>query len=307
MLWCVLFIYAACGAALAEQLQVKTVSLPTNSTTDSRIVGGSPVSIEQYPFIVQVLYNSQLLCGGSLVTTRHVLTAAHCVFDERGNQVVPRRFSVRVGSSYANTGGTVHSVLAIVVHEDYNKIPRDNDIAIMQLKNRVNLSDSVGTIFLTTQDNTVPANASLVHVGWGATSETEQGVSPVLNAVSVFKIDREICRERYAMLEQIEGRPFPVTNNMLCAGILDVGGKDACQGDSGGPLMFRTILVGITSWGHGCARPQYPGVSVKVARYVRWITSTTLQMESGSRVDSASVLLLFASVLAASWTRRSRF
>lgn len=58
---------------------------------------------------------------------------------------------------------------------------------------------------------------------------------------------------------------------MICVGILDEGGKDACQGDSGGPLYLNKILVGIVSWGSGCADEYYPGVTTKVSAFTNWI------------------------------------
>lgn len=103
------------------------------------------------------------------------------------------------------------------------------------------------------------------------------GSSPEqLQHVQVYTIDQDICAERYAYLKTQPGfQNWPdITDGMLCAGILDVGGKDACQGDSGGPLAFdRDIVVGITSWGYGCADAVYPGVNARVSHYSDWIVS----------------------------------
>ena len=59
---------------------------------------------------------------------------------------------------------------------------------------------------------------------------------------------------------------------------LAAGGKDACQGDSGGPLVSKATgvdtgysLIGVVSWGQGCASPNFYGVYAKLANYLNWI------------------------------------
>lgn len=81
--------------------------------------------------------------------------------------------------------------------------------------------------------------------------------------VSVPVTDRETCRSQYGAGE--------ITDNMVCAG-LDEGGKDACQGDSGGPLVDEQgTLVGVVSWGQGCAQAGFSGVYARVGSFVEWI------------------------------------
>lgn len=62
-----------------------------------------------------------------------------------------------------------------------------------------------------------------------------------------------------------------ITDNMLCSGWLDVGGRDQCVGDSGGPLIHNDIVVGVCSWGYGCGSPRFPGVNTRVSRFTSWI------------------------------------
>lgn len=96
----------------------------------------------------------------------------------------------------------------------------------------------------------------------------------LLQEVEVNKINQEVCAERYRILKEQQPWLPDVTANMFCSGILDVGGKDACQGDSGGPVIVDSnIVVGITSWGHLCAEPQYPGVNVNVSAVSDWIVA----------------------------------
>lgn len=93
--------------------------------------------------------------------------------------------------------------------------------------------------------------------------------SNVLRDVQIYTVNNRLCADRYAQL----GPRLIVTENMICAGLLDVGGRDACQGDSGGPLYYGEILIGVVSWGNGCAQARFPGISTSVASYTDWIVS----------------------------------
>ncbi|KAJ8705216.1 hypothetical protein PYW07_011043 [Mythimna separata] len=272
-MWGVALFFIAIANCNAELFQLQTAALPV--TPDNRIIGGTATTIQKYPYTVQVLYTSQFLCGGSLITTSHVLSAAHCFVDDNGITMSPSRYSIRAGTTILNSGGTLHLVTAIRVHEQYNTPIRDNDVAVVTMTTPVNLATSAARVgFLPIQSEVVPDNASVTAVGWGLTDTGLNSPSTVLNEVTVPKINNDICRTRYLVLQNLSGEPFPVTTSMLCAGLLDIGGKDACQGDSGGPLLYNGIIVGITSWGAGCAQPSWPGVSARVASYTNWINNT---------------------------------
>lgn len=90
--------------------------------------------------------------------------------------------------------------------------------------------------------------------------------SEQLRHVQVWKVNRQTCAQRYVIV----GRP--ITENMLCSGWLDVGGRDQCAGDSGGPLYYNGVIVGICSFGWSCAVPFFPGVNARVSRYPAWIS-----------------------------------
>ncbi|OXB77548.1 UNVERIFIED_CONTAM: hypothetical protein H355_015840 [Colinus virginianus] len=95
-------------------------------------------------------------------------------------------------------------------------------------------------------------------------------VEDILQKVTVPLMSKEECQARY--------RKRRIDDKEICAGY-DEGGRDACKGDSGGPLSCRHeevwYLVGITSWGEGCARPRQPGVYTKVVEYSDWILEKT--------------------------------
>ncbi|XP_045456506.1 trypsin CFT-1-like [Melitaea cinxia] len=279
------------GLAYARDVNQDAESYSAAAGDVTRIIGGNVTTVEKYPFAVQILYMSQLCCGGSLITMWHVLTAAHCFFNQYGQLINPALVSARIGSSYANRGGTVHQVSQIVVHDSYNTPIRDNDVAVMTLASSVRLSSSVALAVLPIQDSEVPDNEPVVLIGWGRTNASVAQGSESLKEVEVYSIPRDTCRVRYEFLESYSNQPFPVTENMICVGILNVGGKDACQGDSGGPVLHRGVVVGITSWGWGCAEAQFPGVNTRVSSYTSWINSTVREHIASRSSDIKTTII----------------
>lgn len=105
--------------------------------------------------------------------------------------------------------------------------------------------------------------------GWGTLKEDGKP-SCILQEVEVPVISNEVCSTETNYTSSM------ITDNMMCAGYLGVGNKDSCQGDSGGPMVAerpdkRYELIGVVSWGNGCARPYYPGVYTRVTKYLDWI------------------------------------
>ncbi|CAH1635913.1 unnamed protein product [Spodoptera littoralis] len=237
----------------------------------SRIVGGTQTSIEKFPSIVGVEFFGIITrtwsqsCAANILTTRYVLSAAHCF---RGLLYRPSYRRIRAGTSYRNTGGIVSYVETEFNHPSYGLNGADGDISVIRLITPLVYSPVVQQATIVAQGYKIPDNLPVVHAGWGRI-EYGGALSPVLLETTIFTINNELCAARYLTLP----RPGIVTENMICAGILDVGGKDACQGDSGGPLYFSDILVGVVSWGHECANATYPGVSTAVSSYTDWIAA----------------------------------
>ncbi|KAM3960825.1 trypsin, alkaline C-like [Aphomia sociella] len=240
----------------------------------NRIVGGEVTTIEEYPSIAQVEFLGifsgtwSQSCACNILNSRNVLSAAHC-FAGALYQSSHRR--IRAGATYRNTGGIISNVEQEHNHPSYGLLEYDGDITVVRLSEPLVYSPVVQQGTIVAQDTLIPDNQPVVHAGWGTTSQG--GVlSEQLRDVTIYTVNNDLCRERYQTLP----RPLIVTNNMICAGLLDVGGRDACQGDSGGPLYYSNIIVGVVSWGHGCANETYPGVSTAVAPYTNWIVATAL-------------------------------
>ncbi|KAG5877313.1 hypothetical protein JTB14_021108 [Gonioctena quinquepunctata] len=229
---------------------------------DGRIIGGTDVNITSFPYQVSVMKYSSHICGGSIFHSYHILTAAHCVING-----LPKTFSVRVGSTYVNRGGSTAKVCAIHPHEKFDDSTMDYDIAILTLCTPLTFSASVLPIALPGSTETVVAGVRATVSGWGYTKEDANSVSASLKQVDVPVVDLKKCNASY--------KDEAITKNMICAGYVLKGGKDACQGDSGGPLMANGKLFGVVSWGYGCAQPRYPGVYTNVPVFRAWIKRIT--------------------------------
>lgn len=232
----------------------------------NRIVGGTEVRTNKYPWIAQLLRGRTFFCGGALINDRYVLTAAHCV---HGMNI--RSLMVRLLQLDRSSGdrGIMRRVLFANEHAEYSATTLVNDIALLRLDQPVPLLDPIRPACLPRSLNQNFDFKQGIVAGWGLDREGGQ-TSSVLQEVAVPIITNAQCRATsYKSM---------IVDTMLCAGDVQQGGKDACQGDSGGPLIvheniFR--LVGVVSFGYGCAKPDAPGVYTRVSRYLNWIVTNT--------------------------------
>lgn len=234
----------------------------------TRIIGGSEAQANAYPWMVSIQSNNgQHFCGGSLINQQWVLTAAHCIEEEKAAQV-----KVVVGDydvSTTSEGGQARGVSSIIIHPQRGKGSNgdDNDIALMKLKSPVTGSPVLAATH-NVMDGVQPGTLLTV-MGWGNLRTTGEKFPDILNEVQVPMVSNAQCNQNYG---------GDITGNMICAGFTQ-GGKDSCQGDSGGPLLFQLDgqwhQVGIVSFGQGCAEPNFPGVYARVANYGSWITQQT--------------------------------
>uniref|UniRef100_A0A6P4F246 LOW QUALITY PROTEIN: trypsin-1 n=1 Tax=Drosophila rhopaloa TaxID=1041015 RepID=A0A6P4F246_DRORH len=232
----------------------------------NRIVGGTQVRTNKYPWIAQIIRGTFLFCGGTLINDRYVLTAAHCVhgMDMRGVSV--RLLQLDRSSSHP---GVTRSVAFAHAHVGYDPVSLVHDIALLRLDQPIPLVDTMRPACL-------PSNwlqnfdfQKAIVAGWGLSQEGGS-TSSVLQEVVVPIITNAQCRATsYRSM---------IVDTMMCAGYVQTGGRDACQGDSGGPLIVRDRifrLAGVVSFGYGCAKPDAPGVYTRVSRYLEWIAVNT--------------------------------
>lgn len=268
-----------------QQLPVLTFEPQTTTVNEcgvvgeTLIVGGTDAKIKEFPHMVQIGYGNEpriaWLCGGSLISERYVLSAAHCTKPESKG---PARWA-RLGDldTLSNQDRAPSEILKIVErtnHPKYNNVQLYNDIALYKLERDIVLNPYIRPICLQV-DFEVPQDRGIA-TGWG---HTRWGGRPTnkLQKVGLNVVDNQSCNKSY---RASVGRQLPKGIDdtvMLCAG--DEQGKDTCQGDSGGPLQVRLeepyctySQIGVTSFGRGCAE-NYPGVYTRVSAFIPWIES----------------------------------
>ncbi|XP_017759429.1 PREDICTED: trypsin-1-like [Eufriesea mexicana] len=238
------------------------------TNTQRRIVGGVETQVNQYPWMALMMFRGRFYCGASVISSRYVLTAAHCVdrFDPNLMSVLLLEHN-RNSTTEAET--QLFQVEKVIRHSGYSTNNYNNDIALVKLKDTIRFEGKMRPVCLPERAKTFAGLNGTV-TGWGALAESG-AISQTLQEVTVPILTNTECRATKYPARRI-------TDNMLCAGYKE-GSKDSCQGDSGGPLHIVNDnaheVIGIVSWGEGCARPGYPGVYSRVNRYLSWIERNT--------------------------------
>lgn len=235
----------------------------------TRIVGGRPADPDEWPWLAALVHKdgrgSGQYCGATLISETHVLTAAHCIkpFQQADIRVKLGEYDFE---QEGETKDQTFTLASMKIHENYDDVSFENDIAILKLNGVATKSESVWPICLPPPTEKFTNRRAFV-IGWG-TIYFGGPVSSTLQEVNVRVWENSQCAANYAQLDR------RVLGTMLCAGETN---RDSCQGDSGGPLNCMNPatntweLCGVVSWGARCAEPDFPGVYTRVTEYLPWI------------------------------------
>ncbi|XP_026998064.1 complement factor D isoform X1 [Tachysurus fulvidraco] len=228
------------------------------------ITGGKESTPHSRPYMASLQLEGKHNCGGFLISSEWVMSAAHCFQDTNNYKIVLGAHSL----SQEEDTKQMFDVAAVYNHPDFNIENYDNDIALVKLSQSVTETDAVKPLKFQRSGGSEPGtDASVETAGWGSLDNLGNRADK-LHEVTVAVIKRHTCGRSSSY-----GQSF--TTNMLCAGKKL---KDTCDGDSGGPLLYNGIAVGITSnGGRRCGSTRKPGLYTIISHYDDWITRTMSQ------------------------------
>ncbi|XP_063052449.1 ovochymase-2 [Engraulis encrasicolus] len=256
-----------------------------------RIVGGTEALYGSHPWLVSLKSMGLHFCGGSILSDRWILTAAHCLYHMSNSTL--QNVTAVVGEHdrrRPDRGEQTFRLKTVKIHEKYrSSSPMNYDIALLELDGQIQFGEHAQPLCLPLPSEKFQPSASCIVAGWGRVRERGY-LPPVTQEVMLDLVDPARCKH---VLQTLRPRRTPLT--VVCAGP-ERGGRDACQGDSGGPLLCRReddhwAVVGVTSWGKGCGRswidnlfksPRMrgsPGIFTDVKVFLPWIKNILKEAE----------------------------
>lgn len=258
-----------------------------------KIIGGRDAVEDEFPYLVSIrraefeyiLGQPYHVCAGSILNANTVITASHCLYDPFGNHLTKAGSYLVVAGlllMWSDFNAKYFVVTEIFSHPNFNEETMDNDIAVLKVAPDFSFElPNIQPISIDTNQQ-LQEGADCSVQGWGTTNVIWDFYPDKLQTVNLKISNFDECNRTY------EGT---LTENMFCA---YEAGKDSCWGDSGGAFVCNNLVVGIVSFGNGCALPDVPGVYTKVSAHQFFIEN--YQNFTGSSGASLIVKQTFFSV-----------
>ncbi|XP_032686399.1 serine protease persephone-like [Odontomachus brunneus] len=232
----------------------------------------------EFPWMVALLAKSAtgsytFQCGASMINDRAVLTAAHCVVNQKPENLIARFGQWDIEDKTQPLPVQEANILAIVIHPTYYSGGLFHDIAVLVLEKPVVYSTNILPICLPEQGMVFTAGTRCYGTGWGSSSLGPEGkYQAELRKVNVPIVDHAECQTRLRSTRL--GQHFQLHGSFICAG--GEANRDTCRGDGGGPLTCQSatgqfLQAGIVSWGIGCGASNVPAAYTSVSQHRQWI------------------------------------
>ncbi|XP_041989111.1 transmembrane protease serine 9-like, partial [Aricia agestis] len=241
---------------------------------DLRVVGGTETDVNAYPWTTRLIYHNSYGCGSSLINDRYVITAAHCA-----QGFMWFMFRVKFGEhnrcEYKKDEYPMIRYITRMYVNNFTITHLTHDLALLKLNKPVQYSHRVRPVCLpkpSHYEDSLFVGTMATVAGWGAMSEGGNWSCTLREAQLPVLSNYECKNTKYNESKIQEGH--------LCAGYPNTAHVDGCTGDSGGPLIAENKdhaydLIGVVSFGYGCARKGFPGVYTRITKYLDWIKEHT--------------------------------
>ncbi|XP_062926788.1 chymotrypsin-C [Mobula hypostoma] len=256
-----------------------------------RIISGNEARPHSWPWQVSLQERRQgsksysHICGGTLIHSHWILTAAHCFQKGKRKAVDTANWRIVLGKhnlNHSERTEKIYRVKRIYRHERFY-YPRhseiDNDIALVRSAVAISQNNYIRYACMPKKDIRLQSGQPCWATGWGATRVQKENVvlSEVLNQARMPIIDHQTCKMKKFWGDRVR-------STMICAGLKDIEGSPAaCQGDSGGPLLCQNSsgkweVHGVVSFGPmGCIGENKPSVFTRITAYLPWIEKTKIR------------------------------